>query len=163
MGDAGLGEVLIDGELGGHDDVVSRGEDGVHTVGDQRGSGSDDFVVRVCGLLNVLDALGVEVGLRVGDGLGGVGLREGVEQANLGDVRVLGEHHVHDEAGVQRVARAGHIVDARQARGLGIGDGGINNGGLGVLSGEGRDLRGGRRDGDDGVDLIGDRLIGQLL
>ena len=163
MGDAGLGEVLIDGELGGHDDVVSRGEDGVHTIGDQRGSGSDDFVVRVRGLLNVLDALGVEVGLRVGDGLGGVGLREGVEQTNLGNVRVLGEHHVHDEAGVQRVARAGHIVDARQARGLGIGDGGINNGGLGVLSGEGRDLRGGRRDGDDGVDLIGDRLIGQLL
>ena len=153
----------MDGELGGHDDVVSRGEDGVHTISDQRRSGSDDFIVRVRGLLNVLDALGVEVGLRVGDGLGGVGLRERVEQADLGDVRVLGEHHVHDEAGVQRVARAGHIVDARQARGLGIGDGGINNGGLGVLSGEGRDLRGGRRDGDDGVDLIGDRLIGQLL
>ena len=46
VGDASLGEVLIDGELGGHDDVVSRGEDGVHTIGDQRGSGSDDFVVR---------------------------------------------------------------------------------------------------------------------
>ena len=87
MGDAVGGKVLSDGHFRGHDDVVGRGEHGVHTGGDERGGGGDDLVVGVRGLLDVLDALGVEVSLGVRDGLGGVRLIEGVEQADLGDVR----------------------------------------------------------------------------
>ena len=143
--------------------VVGRGEHGVHTGGDERGGGGDDLVVGVRGLLDVLDALCVKVCLCVRDGLGGVRLIEGVEQANLGDVRVLGEHHIHDELGVERVARAGHIVDAGELGGLGVGDGGVDDRRLGLLGGEGGNLRGGGSDGNDGVHAVGDGLIAQLL
>ena len=163
MGNAIFGKVLGDGQLSGHDDIVGRGKDGVHAVGDQRGSGGNDLVVRVGGLLNVRDALGIEIGLGVGDGLGGVRLGEGVEEADLGNVRILGEHHVHDELGIQRIARAGHIVDAGQVCRCGIRDGGVDHGGLAVLGGEGCDLRGACGDGNDGVHVVGDCLIGELL
>ena len=116
--DAVDGKVLSDGHFSGHDHVVGRGEHGVHTGGDERGGGGDDLVVGVRGLLDVLDALCVKVCLCVRDGLGGVRLIEGVEQADLGDVRVLSEHHIHDELGVERVARAGNVVDAGELGGV---------------------------------------------
>ena len=163
MRDAVDGKVLGDRHFRCHDDVVGRGEHGVHTGGDERGGCGDDLIVGVRGLLDVLDALGVEVSLGVRDGLGGVRLIEGVEQADLGDVRVLGEHHIHDELGVERVARAGDIVDAGELGGLGVGDGGVDDRRLGLLGGEGGDLRGGGSDGNDGVHAVGDGLIAQLL
>ena len=163
MRDAIGGKVLGDRHFRCHDDVVGRGEHGVHTGGDERGGGGDDLVVGVRGLLDVLDALCVKVCLGVRDGLGGVRLIEGVEQADLGDVRVLSEHHIHDELGVERVARAGDIVDAGELGGLGVGDGGVDDRRLGLLGGEGGDLRGGGSDGNDGVHAVGDGLIAQLL
>ena len=161
--DAVDGKVLSDGHFRRHDHVVGRGEHGIHTGGDERGGGGDDLVVGVGGLLDVLDALCVKVCLCVRDGLGGVRLIEGVEQADLGDIGVLGEHHVHNKIGVERVARAGHIVDAGELRGLRVGNCGIDHRSLRVLGGERGDLRGGGGDGNDGVHAVGDGLIGKLL
>ncbi len=163
MGNAGLGQVLVDSQLSGHDHVVGGGEHSVHIGGDESGSGGHNLVVGIGGLLHVLDALAVQIGLGVSNGLGGVGLGQGVQQAHLGHIGVLGKHHVHDEFGVQCVAGAGDIVDAGEAGGLGVGNGGIDNGGLGLLCGEGGDLGGGGGDGDDGVHAVGDGLVGKLL
>ena len=77
----GLDEALIDGKLGGHDGVIGGGEDCVHAVGDQRPGRGDDLIYAVCGVLFISDALAVQILLRLCNGLGGVGLRQGVEQA----------------------------------------------------------------------------------
>ena len=163
MSDAVLGKILINGQLRSHDDVISGREHGVHTGSNEGGCSGHHFVVGVGGLLNVLNALGVQIGLGVGNGLGGVGLRQGVQQPHLGDSGILRKHHVHDEFGIQGVAGAGDIVDAGEAGGFGIGNGGIDHRRFRLLCGEGRDLGGGGGNGDDGVHTVGNGLIAELL
>ena len=163
MRDAGVCEILVNCKLRRHYGIVGRGEDRVNVSCDKGGCCGDDLVVGVRGLLDVFNVLRVEVCFRVGYRGGGVRLGQGVQQADLLDIRVLREHHVKDEGGIQRVAGAGDVVDAGQVRGRGVGYCGVDDLDAGALSGEGRYLRGGGRDGDDDVDLIGYCLIAQLL
>ena len=163
MRDAVDGKILGDGHFRRHDNIVGRSEHSVHAVGDECGGGGDDLVVCVRSLLDIRDSISVKICLRVRDGPCGVRLVKGVEQTDLGGVGVLGKHHIHDELGVERIACAGHIVDAGELRGLRVGDGGIDHGSFGVLGGEGGDLRGGGRNGNDGVHTVGNGLIGKLL
>ena len=131
--------------------------------GDQGGGGSNYFIVGIGGLFNILDALSIQIGLGVGNGLGRVGFRQGVQQADLCGVGILGEHHIHDEIGIQGVAGAGDIADPGQLGSLRVGDCGVDHRGLGLLGGEGGDLGGGGGDGDDGIHTVGNGLIAQLL
>ena len=162
MGDAGGDEVLIDGQLGGHDDVVGGGKDGVHSVSNQGTGGGDDLVVGVSGGLGVGHALGVQISLGIRDGHLGIGLGQGVEQAHRPNVRILGKHHVQNLIGVQGIAGAGDVVHAGELHGLRIGDGGEDHRGLALLSGDGGHLGGGGGDGDNGVHTVGNGLVGQL-
>ena len=93
----------------------------------------------------------------------GVGLRVGVEQADGLDVGLNGEHHIHDGLGVQCVGRAGDIVNVGQVCGGGVGDGRVDDRGLGGLGGGGHALGGQRRDGNDGVIAVGDDLCADLV
>ena len=102
MGDAGGDEVLIDGQLGGHDDVVRGGEDGIHSGSDEGGGGGHHLVVGVSGGLGVGHALGVQISLGIRDGHLGIGLGQGVEQAHRPNVRILGKHHVQNLIGINR-------------------------------------------------------------
>ena len=163
MGDAVFGKIFIDSQLCGHDDVIGRSKHGVHTGSDQGGGGSNYFIVGIGGLFNVLDALSIQIGLGVGNGLGRVGFRQGVQQADLCGVGILGEHHIHDEIGIQGVAGAGNIVNPGQLGGFRVGDGGVDHRGLGLLGGEGGDLGGGGGDGDDGIHTVSNGLVAQLL
>ena len=163
VGDAVFGKIFIDSQLCGHDDVIGRSKHGVHTGSDQGGGGSNYFIVGIGGLFNVLDALSIQIGLGVGNGLGRVGFRQGVQQADLCGVGILGEHHIHDEVGIQGVAGAGDTVDPGQLGGLRVGDCGVDHRGLGLLGGEGGDLGGGGGDGDDGIHAVGNGLVAQLL
>ena len=86
-----------------------------------------------------------------------------VEQADGLDVGLNGEHHIHDGLGVQRVGRAGDIVDVGQVCGGGVGDGRVDDRGLGGLGGGGHALGGQRRDGNDGVIAVGDDLCEVLV
>ena len=86
----------------------------------------------------------------------------GVEQAHLGGIRVLGQHHIQDKFGVQGVAGAGEVVDAGQVVVGRIADGGEDDGGLAVLGGHHHDLGGQGADGDDGVILVGQDLSADL-
>ena len=110
--DAVDGKVLSDGHFRRHDHVVGRGEQASTpaAMSAEAAATTSSLVFAVCSTYSM--PLCVKVCLCVRDGLAGVRLIEGVEQANLGDVRVLSEHHIHDELGVERVARAGDIVDA---------------------------------------------------
>lgn len=101
--------------------------------------------------------------LGLGNGLGGVGLGQGVQQPHLGDAGILRQHHVQNVLGIQRVAGAGNVVDAGELGGIGIGDGGIHHRRPAVLSRHGGHLSGGGGDGNDGIHLIGHGLIRQLL
>ena len=65
--------------------------------------------------------------------------------------------------GVQRVGRAGDIVDVGQVCGGGVGDGRVDDRGLGGLGGGGHALGGQRRDGNDGVIAVGDDLCADLV
>ena len=163
MGDARLDQILINGQLGGSDDVVGGGEDGVHPFGDEGGDGGDHLFVGVGRPLHMFDPPAVQLLLGLGDGLGGVGLGQGVQQPHLLYVRVLGQHHVDDEAGVQRIAGAGHVVQSGEPGPLRVGNSGKHHGDFSVFGAGGGDLGGGGGDGDDDVRLIGDGLVGQLL
>ena len=163
MGDAGLGQIVGNGQLGGHDNIVGGGEHGVHLGGDQGGGSGHHLVVGVCSLLHTGNAVLLQIRLGLGDGLGGVGLGQGVQQPHLGDAGILRQHHVQNVLGIQRIAGAGNIVDAGELGGIGIGDGGIHHRRPAVLSRHGGHLSGGGGDGNDGIHLIGHGLIRQLL
>ena len=166
--DLGIEELLVDGELGSHDGVVGRGEDGVDLLGDERVDGGGDFIGGGAGLFHAADALALEVGLRVLNRLLGGILALGVEQANGLGVRVLGEHQVEQALGVERVARAGDAAAGRveridNASADRVRHGGENDGDLGVLSGGLHDLHGRGRDRDDEVHTLADELGADLV
>ena len=160
--DAALGQRLGDSGGSGHDHVVRRGKDGID-LADHAGRGGHDLVVGVAGLFDVGNALGIQIRLGLGNRGRGVGLGVGVEQADGLDVGLNGEHHIHDGLGVQCVGRAGDIVDVGQVCGGGVGDGRVDDRGLGGLGGGGHALGGQRRDGNDGVIAVGDDLCADLV
>ena len=164
----GIEELLIDGELGSHDGVVGRGEDGVDLLGDERVDGGGNFIGGGAGLFHAADALALEVGLRVLDRLLGGILALGVEQADGLGVRVLGEHQVEQALGVERVARAGDAAAGRVERidnagADGVRHGGEDDGDLRVLGGGLHDLYGRGRDRDDEVHALADELGADLV
>ena len=162
MGDTGGIEDLSHGTLGGHDRIVGGGEDGVHTS-NQIGSGGDDFACAVAGLFHVGDALGIQISLGFGDGRMGVDLGVAVQQTHGLDGGISGEHHIQNEGGVQCVGNAGDGGDAGEASALGIGDGGVNDGNVGALSGGDHALGGGGGDGDDHIHAVGNQLGADLV
>ena len=167
MRDAGFGQGLVDGELGGHDGVVGRGEDGVNSVGDQGVDGQHDLVDGGAVIVLVGDLLLIEEGLRLGDGGGGGVLAHVVEQGHAVGIGVGGEDELHDGGGVEAVGGAGdvgarliHALD--QAGGDRIGDGGEDHGDAVVLGG-GLHAHGDRgRHADHQVDIVGDEVLDDL-
>ena len=163
MGNFGLGQLLIDGQLGGHDHVIGGGKDSIHTTGHQSGSSGDHLVIGVARLFHIGDSLAVQVLLGLLDGSGGVGLGQRVQQPHLLHVGILGEHHIQNDAGLQGVAGAGDVVQPGELCGLGVRYCGVHHRGLGVLGTQGHHLSGGAGDGNDGVHPVYNSLVSQLL
>ena len=167
MRDAGFGQGLVDGELGGHDGVVGRGEDGVNLVGDEGVDGEHDLVDGGAVIVLVGDLLLIEEGLGLGDGGGGGVLAHVVEQGHAVGVGVRGEDELHDGGGVEAVRGAGDIgaggVQALdQAGGDRVGDSREDHGDAVVLGG-GLHAHGNRgRHADHEVDIVGDEVLDDL-
>ena len=167
MRDAGFGQSLIDRELGRHDGVVGRGEDGVDSVGDQGVDGKHDLVDGGAVIVLVGDLLLIEEGLRFGDGGGGGVLAHVVEQGHAVGIGVGGEDELHDGGRVEAVRGAGD-VGARLVHALDkpggdrIGDGGEDHGDAVILGG-GLHAHGNRgRHADHQVDIVGDKVLNDL-
>ena len=153
MGDTGLIENLGYGDLRVHDPVVGGGEHGVNPA-NQGSGGGDDLIGGVAGLFQIGNALLVQIFLGLGNGGDGVILGVAEEQTHGLDVGVDGQHHVQDEGGVQGVGGAGDVIQTGEARGFGVGAGGVDDGGAGALGGGDHGLGGERCDGDDHVHLV---------
>ena len=152
MGDARLSQDGGNGQLGGLDGVVGGGEHRVHLA--QHGvDGGNDLVGGGARLLQIGDALLVQIGLGLLNGGGAVHLGGGVQQAHRLDVRVGRQHHVQQQLYVQRVAGAGDIVDAGEVGHLRVADGAVDHRGLALLR-HGHHLLGGQ--GADGQNLSAD-------
>ena len=168
MGDPGLGKHLVDRELGLHDRVVGRGEDGVDAVGNKSLGGYHDLVDSGAGALNVAYALGGEILLGCGDRRGGAVLAHVVEKADLGSIGILGEYEIHHGVGIKEVGGAADVV-ARLIKGIDesggerIGYGGKDHGDLVILSSRLHRHSDGGRDSDHQVnvarDKVGDYLV----
>ena len=167
MRDAGFGQGLVDGELGGHDGVVGRGEDGVDLIGDEGIDGEHDLVDGGAVIVLVGDLLLIEEGLRLGDGGGGGILAHVVEQGDIVGIGVRREDELHDGGGIEAVRGAGdvgaggvHALD--QAGGDRVGDGGEDHGDAVVLGGglHAHGNRGGHADHQ--VDIVGDEVLDDL-
>ncbi len=163
MRDAGVRQILVNCKLCGHDDIVRRGENRINALGYQSGSGRDDLTRGGGSPLGICDALLLQYLLGLGNRGRGVGLGQGVEQANSGDIGVLREHHVDDKLGVERIAGTGDVVDAGQLSCGGVRDSGVYNRGLALLGADGHDLGRKRGYGDNGVDSVGNGLLAYLL
>ena len=161
VGHARLNQALRDGQLRVHDPVVGGGEDGVHLVQHVVGGGHD-LIGGVAGAFHVLHALGVQIGLGVLNGLLAVVLREAVQQANGLNVRVLGEHHVQDEVGVQGIGGAGHVLGG-QAGGLRVRNGGVHHRNVGTLGGVLHTLGGQGGNGHHRVVAVAHHLAADLV
>ena len=160
MGDTGLGEGFIDRELGLHDGVVGRGEDGLHAVGNERLRGQRDFVYACAGAFDDLHALVLQVCLCAFDGARGRVLAEVIQKADLLELGVLDKHEVHDGCGVKIIGRAGKVA----ARGFervhksdrnGVGNSGEDDGRAGLFGGRLHGHGDGRCDGDEKVCAVG--------
>ena len=167
--DACLGKGLVDGKLCGHDGVISGGEDGLDTGGDEGLSGHLNFGGGGAVLLDVLDALAVAESLGVCNGLCRSILAQIIQQADGVDVGVDGQDEVHDGVGVQGIGSAGDVRLGVKACGGGVGDGGVDDGDVGILhSGQHGSSGGGGHSHDDvhavghevGADLVQVGLVG---
>ena len=162
VGNACPGEDLGHGASGAHYYVVRGGKDGVHPAYHGVGGGQDLIGV-VSGLFQIGDAFAIQIGLGLGDGGLGVGLGVGIQQAHGLDAGVDGQHHVQDKGSVQRVRGTGDVGDAGEARGDGVGDGGIDHRDAGAVGGGSHALCGQGSDGDDGVKAGADDLGADLV
>ena len=133
MGDAGLRQRLVNGQLGGHDGVVGGGEHGIHTGGDQAFNGHLNLSGGGAGGIHIGNSPGVQVGLGIRDGGGGGILAQVIQQADLVGIGVGGKHQIQQRVGVQEVGgagdvRAGSLQGLHQTGGDGIGNGGEDHG-----------------------------------
>ena len=167
MRDARFGKGLVDGELGGHDRVVGRGEDGVDSVGDQGVDGEHDFVHGGAVIVLVGDLLLVQVGLRLGNRGGGGVLAHVVEEGDAVGVGIGGEDQLHDGGSVKAVGGAGDVgaggfEGLDEAGGDRVGNGGKDDGNAVILGG-GLHVHGNRgRHTDHQVDVVGDEVLDNL-
>ncbi len=140
MGNASIHEGLIDSQIGLHDGIVGGGKDGVHSVAHQCLGGLLDLGGVGAGALHVLNALGVQILLGMGDGGGRGVLAHIVEEADLLCVWGDGEDQVHDGICVQIVrgtsdVGAGGFQRSYQPGAHRVGDGGEDHRGVVPLHG----------------------------
>ena len=161
VGDLGLCQDLRHGVFHGHHLIVGGGEHGIHPA-HQVGSGGDDLIGVGSGLFQVGNTLAVQVGLGLGNGSGGVDLGVGVQQANGLDLGVHSQHHVQNEGGVQGIGYAGDIGKPGQTGTLRIGDGGVDDGNIGILGGGDHVLCGHGGNGQDHIHTLVNHLGADL-
>ena len=113
MGNPRLSQHGSDGQLSRLHHIVGGSKDCVYLIqhGADRGN---DLVRGVAGLLNIGDALGVQVFLGVLNSRSTVYLRGGVQQTHGFDLRILGQHHIQQQLYIQRVTGAGDVGNASQ-------------------------------------------------
>ena len=168
VGDAGLGQSLVNGQLCGHHGVVGGGEHGVGLVGHDAADGQADLVGGGAVILLVGHALLIQVRLGVLDGCGGGVLTLVIQQGDVLGVGGGGEDQVQDGVGVQIVGGAGDVGAGslqalHQAGADGVGHGGKDHGDVGALGGglHGHGHGGGYADHQ--VHLVGDEVGNDLV
>ena len=168
MGNAGLGQGLVNGQLCGHYGVVGGGEHGVGLVGHDAADGQADLVGGGAVILLVGHALLIQVRLGVLDGGGGGVLALVIQQGDVLGVGVGGEDQVQDGVGVQIVGGAGDVGTGslqalHQAGADGVRHGGKDHGDVGALGGglHGHGHGGGYADHQ--VHLVGDEVGNDLV
>ena len=116
MRDPRLEELLIDTELCLLDRVVGRCKYRIHALCDECIGGCLYLIGLRTGLLDVLDALSIEIRLRILDRLLRGVLRVGVQKSDIICIRIHGQHEIHDRVRVQRIRGSGN-VGARRIHG----------------------------------------------
>ena len=159
----GLDEAFVDGQLGGHDGVVSGGEHGLDPGGYQCLGSHLHLGGGGAVLFHHHDAVLLAEGLGVRNGLGGGILTQVIQQTDGINAGVCRHDQVHDGVGVQGIGSAGDVLLAVKTGRDRVGDRRVDNRDVGILDRSQHGGGGGGSHGHDDVHVIGHKVGTDLV